>query len=59
MTPQKAEKQIWLVSKELGLTRIVEKNGVDRIWELVKEQSDEDIFTPLHEICVDVINQLV
>ena len=59
MTPQKAKQNIWLVSKELELTRIVERNGVDRIWELMKEQSDEDIFTPIHEICVDVINQLV
>jgi K+-transporting ATPase c subunit len=57
-TPEKAKARILDIAEREGLSDIVTGYGVDRVWELIKEEADGEIFTPMSEICVNVLNEL-
>jgi K+-sensing histidine kinase KdpD len=57
-TPDKVKASIWRIAEENGLSDIVIGYGVDRVWELMHDEVTDDIFTPLSEICLDVLNEL-
>jgi K+-sensing histidine kinase KdpD len=58
MTPEKVKQSIWRMAEENGLTDVVIGYGVDRVWELIKEESNDEIFTPVSEICLNVLSEL-
>jgi K+-transporting ATPase c subunit len=57
-TPEKAKARILDIAEREGLSDIVTGYGVDRVWELIKEETEDEIFTPMSEICVNVLNEL-
>ena len=57
-TPEKAKERIWIISESVGLSDIVIGYGVDRIWELIKNESEDDVFTDMDTICTDVLTEL-
>lgn len=57
-TPFQAKSRIWDIAEKEGLSDIVTRYGVNRVWELMKKETEDEIFTPLSEICVNVLNEL-
>lgn len=57
-TPEQARLLIWEIAEREGISDIVIGYGVDRVWELMKEETEDEIFTPMSEICVNVLNEL-
>jgi len=57
-TPQKVKESIWRIAEENELSDIVIGYGVDRIWELMHEEIQDDIFTPYSEICLNILTDL-
>jgi len=55
---EKAKQRIWEIAEREGLSDIVTGYGVDRVWELIKEETEDEIFTPMSEICINVLNEL-
>jgi len=58
MTPQKAKDKIKEIAEGLGLEDVITRHGVDRIWKLMLEEINDDIFTGLEEICEGVLIKL-
>lgn len=56
-TPQKAKDSIWKIAEENELSDIVIGYGVDRIWELIKDRAEWDIFTPYSEMCLEILTE--
>jgi len=57
-TPEKAAARIRDIAEHNLLTDIVEKYGVDYVWQMMKTEIRDDIFTPLSVVCRDVLNEL-
>jgi hypothetical protein len=58
MAPFKAKQNIWQIAEETGTVKIVQGYGVDLIWEVVKAEAENDIFTPVSEICKQTLKKL-
>ena len=58
MTPQKAKDKIREIAKSMELEDVVTRHGADHIWILMKRETNDDLFTGLHEICKDVLIKL-
>lgn len=56
--PEKAKAKIWEIAEKNDLADIVIGWGVDWIYHLILKEVEEDIFTPMDDICLDVLNRL-
>ena len=57
-TPQKAKDKVWQIAEQNGLGYIVVGYGVDRIWDLIREEAEDELFLGLDEICINVLKSL-
>jgi len=54
----KVSKSICYIARNNNLSHIVEKYGVYNIWNLIKSEIEDDIFTPYSEMCLCVLKKL-
>ena len=52
----KAHEEIKDLAAENGLNEVVKKYGVEKIWELTRKEAEDEIFTPVWEICLGIMN---
>ena len=52
----KAHDKIKVLASENSLNEVVKKYGVKKIWELTKKEAEDEIFTPVREICLGIMN---
>jgi|AntRauTorckE6833_2_1112554.scaffolds.fasta_scaffold247599_1 hypothetical protein len=52
----KAHDKIKVLASENSLNEVVKKYGVEKIWELTRKEAEDEIFTPVREICLAIMN---
>ncbi len=58
MIPQKAKENILVIAKRMRMESVVYSYGIEFLWNRIQEEAEDDIFTPISEICVDQLNIL-
>ena len=57
-TPPNAKARILDIAEKNGLSDTLELHGVDKVWELTKQEAENELFVPASQICLEVLTNL-